>query len=180
MTSRYRVEIARRAVKSLTSLQRRDQQRIRAAIDLVADEPRPLVASRRPARRTVPGTRRRLPHRVPGHRRPPDRPPRTHRASPRRLPELISQLAPKAPFLLPEAGQRVVASCPCRLDTSGRTVRAPPRVRTRAYHSPQLLPPSADEGIPVAARAELQAARQDDDHEPWHEVKAELGLRCNR
>jgi mRNA interferase RelE/StbE len=39
--SRYEVEIARRAVKSLTRLPRREQQRIRAAIDLLADEPRP-------------------------------------------------------------------------------------------------------------------------------------------
>ena len=39
--SRYRVEIARRAVKAIAQLQRRDQQRIRAAIDLLADEPRP-------------------------------------------------------------------------------------------------------------------------------------------
>ena len=41
MTQRYRVEIARRAQRSLASLQRRDQQRVRAAIDLLADEPRP-------------------------------------------------------------------------------------------------------------------------------------------
>ena len=41
MTARYRVEIARRAQRSLASLQRRDQQRVRAAIDLLADEPRP-------------------------------------------------------------------------------------------------------------------------------------------
>lgn len=39
--SRYKVEIARRAVKSLARLPRREQQRIRAAIDLLADEPRP-------------------------------------------------------------------------------------------------------------------------------------------
>ena len=39
--SRYSVEIARRAVKAIAQLQRRDQQRIRAAIDLLADEPRP-------------------------------------------------------------------------------------------------------------------------------------------
>lgn len=37
----YRVEIARRAVKSLAALPRREQQRIRAAIDLLADNPRP-------------------------------------------------------------------------------------------------------------------------------------------
>ncbi len=39
--SRYEVKIARRAVKSLARLPRREQQRIRAAIDLLADEPRP-------------------------------------------------------------------------------------------------------------------------------------------
>jgi mRNA interferase RelE/StbE len=39
--SRYQVLVARRAVKTLAGLQRRDQQRIRAAIDLLADEPRP-------------------------------------------------------------------------------------------------------------------------------------------
>ncbi|HUF33956.1 MAG TPA: type II toxin-antitoxin system RelE/ParE family toxin [Acidimicrobiales bacterium] len=39
--SRYEVHIARRAVKSLARLPRREQQRIRAAIDLLADEPRP-------------------------------------------------------------------------------------------------------------------------------------------
>ena len=37
----YRVEIARRAVKTLSSLPRKEQQRIRAAIDLLADTPRP-------------------------------------------------------------------------------------------------------------------------------------------
>lgn len=37
----YRVELARRAVKALSALARRDQQRIRAAIDLLADNPRP-------------------------------------------------------------------------------------------------------------------------------------------
>lgn len=37
----YRVEIARRAVKALSALPRREQQRIRAAIDLLADNPRP-------------------------------------------------------------------------------------------------------------------------------------------
>ena len=41
MTGRYQVEIARRAVKLLASLPRPDQQRIRAAIDLLANEPRP-------------------------------------------------------------------------------------------------------------------------------------------
>ena len=39
--SRYRVEIARRAVKALARLPRQDQQRVRAAIDLLADTPRP-------------------------------------------------------------------------------------------------------------------------------------------
>jgi mRNA interferase RelE/StbE len=39
--SRYTVEIARRAVKSITALPRPEQQRVRAAIDLLADEPRP-------------------------------------------------------------------------------------------------------------------------------------------
>jgi mRNA interferase RelE/StbE len=39
--SRYRVEIARRAVKSIAALPRNEQQRIRAAIDLLADNPRP-------------------------------------------------------------------------------------------------------------------------------------------
>jgi mRNA interferase RelE/StbE len=41
VTRQYRVEIARRAVKALSTLTRRDQQRIRAAIDLLAEEPRP-------------------------------------------------------------------------------------------------------------------------------------------
>jgi mRNA interferase RelE/StbE len=39
--SRYRVEIARRAVKSIAALPRKEQQRVRAAIDLLADNPRP-------------------------------------------------------------------------------------------------------------------------------------------
>jgi mRNA interferase RelE/StbE len=39
--SRYTVEIARRAVKSITALPRSEQQRVRAAIDLLAGEPRP-------------------------------------------------------------------------------------------------------------------------------------------
>ena len=39
--SRYRVAIARRAVKSIARLPRRDQHRVRAAIDLLANEPRP-------------------------------------------------------------------------------------------------------------------------------------------
>ncbi len=37
----YRVEIARRAVKALAALPRLEQQRIRAAIDLLTDNPRP-------------------------------------------------------------------------------------------------------------------------------------------
>jgi mRNA interferase RelE/StbE len=37
----YRVQIARRAVKTIAALPRREQQRIRAAIDLLADTPRP-------------------------------------------------------------------------------------------------------------------------------------------
>ena len=39
--SRYAVEIARRAVKSIAGLPRTEQRRVRAAIDLLADEPRP-------------------------------------------------------------------------------------------------------------------------------------------
>jgi mRNA interferase RelE/StbE len=39
--SKYRVEIARRAVKALAALPRREQQRVRAAIDLLTDNPRP-------------------------------------------------------------------------------------------------------------------------------------------
>lgn len=39
--SRYRVEIARRAIKALAGLPRQEQQRIRAAIDLLSDNPRP-------------------------------------------------------------------------------------------------------------------------------------------
>lgn len=41
MTATYEVRLARRAERSLASLQRRDQQRIRAALDLLADNPRP-------------------------------------------------------------------------------------------------------------------------------------------
>ncbi len=41
MTSRYEIRIARRAVKSLAGLERREQQRIRAAIELLAENPRP-------------------------------------------------------------------------------------------------------------------------------------------
>jgi mRNA interferase RelE/StbE len=39
--SHYRVEIARRAIKSIAKLPRREQQWVRAAIDLLANEPRP-------------------------------------------------------------------------------------------------------------------------------------------
>ncbi|MCY3950925.1 MAG: type II toxin-antitoxin system RelE/ParE family toxin [bacterium] len=39
--SRYTVETARRAVKAIAQLPRVEQQRVRAAIDLLADEPRP-------------------------------------------------------------------------------------------------------------------------------------------
>lgn len=38
---RYEVRVARRAIKAIERLERRDQQRVRAAIDLLADEPRP-------------------------------------------------------------------------------------------------------------------------------------------
>lgn len=38
---RYEVRLARSAVRSLEDLQRRDQQRIRVAIDLLAENPRP-------------------------------------------------------------------------------------------------------------------------------------------
>jgi mRNA interferase RelE/StbE len=41
VSSQYAVQVARRAVKVIASLPRRDQQRIRAAIDLLADNPRP-------------------------------------------------------------------------------------------------------------------------------------------
>ena len=37
----YRVEISRRALKSLRVLPRKDQQRVRAVIELLADNPRP-------------------------------------------------------------------------------------------------------------------------------------------
>ncbi len=38
---RYRVEIARRATKALAGLPRQEQQRVRAAIDLLVDNSRP-------------------------------------------------------------------------------------------------------------------------------------------
>lgn len=41
MTATYEVRLARRAARSLASLERREQQRIRAALDLLADNPRP-------------------------------------------------------------------------------------------------------------------------------------------
>ena len=41
MSGRYRVEVSRLAVKELASLARPDQQRIRAAIDLLGEDPRP-------------------------------------------------------------------------------------------------------------------------------------------
>lgn len=39
--SQYTVEFARRAIKSISRLPRKEQQRVRAAIDLLAEEPRP-------------------------------------------------------------------------------------------------------------------------------------------
>lgn len=44
--SRYHVEISRRAYKTLATLPRREQQRIRAAIDLLAGTPRPPNATK--------------------------------------------------------------------------------------------------------------------------------------
>jgi mRNA interferase RelE/StbE len=41
VTPRYTVEIARRAVTVITALPRPEQQRVRAAIDLLAATPRP-------------------------------------------------------------------------------------------------------------------------------------------
>lgn len=41
MSGPYRVEIARRSSKSLAVLPRQEQQRVRAAIDLLAATPRP-------------------------------------------------------------------------------------------------------------------------------------------
>ena len=40
------VEVARRSLKALSGLPRREQQRIRAAIDLLAEQPRPPAAVR--------------------------------------------------------------------------------------------------------------------------------------
>ena len=39
--NRYTAEIARRAIKSIATLPRKEQQRVRAAIDLLASDPRP-------------------------------------------------------------------------------------------------------------------------------------------
>lgn len=39
--NRYRIEVARRAAKTIATLPRKDQQRIRAVIELLADNPRP-------------------------------------------------------------------------------------------------------------------------------------------
>lgn len=41
MTAGYEIRISRRAAKALNALERRDQQRIRAAIELLAENPRP-------------------------------------------------------------------------------------------------------------------------------------------
>ena len=41
MSDGYRVEIARRALTSIRALPRKEQQRVRAAIELLADTPRP-------------------------------------------------------------------------------------------------------------------------------------------
>ena len=44
--SRYRAEIARRALEALAALSRIEQQRVRAAIDLLADNPRPPACTK--------------------------------------------------------------------------------------------------------------------------------------
>ncbi len=41
MNPTYRVELARRATKALAALPRQEQQRVRAAIDLLVEAPRP-------------------------------------------------------------------------------------------------------------------------------------------
>lgn len=41
MSDRYRVEVARRAVKAVAALPRPEQRRVQAAIDLLAETPRP-------------------------------------------------------------------------------------------------------------------------------------------
>lgn len=38
---RHRVQIARRAIKTMDALPRKEQQRVRAAIDLLSETPRP-------------------------------------------------------------------------------------------------------------------------------------------
>ena len=44
--TRYAVQIARRAARTLAALPRGEQQRIRAAVDLLADQPRPPGATK--------------------------------------------------------------------------------------------------------------------------------------
>jgi mRNA interferase RelE/StbE len=41
MSATYEVRVARRAARSLASLERREQQRIRAALDILSSNPRP-------------------------------------------------------------------------------------------------------------------------------------------
>jgi mRNA interferase RelE/StbE len=41
VTAGYRVELARRTLKSIQALPKKEQQRVRAAIELLADTPRP-------------------------------------------------------------------------------------------------------------------------------------------
>lgn len=41
MTPRHEIRIARRAARALSALERREQQRIRAAMELLAGNPRP-------------------------------------------------------------------------------------------------------------------------------------------
>ena len=41
MTRTYEVRLARRVTRALSALQHREQQRIRAALDLLAENPRP-------------------------------------------------------------------------------------------------------------------------------------------
>jgi hypothetical protein len=56
MSQHYDVRLARRAVRSLALLQRQEQLRIRAAIDLLAENPRPPGLWGTPGRtRCVPG-----------------------------------------------------------------------------------------------------------------------------
>ncbi|MCP9860809.1 MULTISPECIES: type II toxin-antitoxin system RelE/ParE family toxin [unclassified Cyanobium] len=40
-SGRYEIRLARRALRSLSGLQQRDQQRVASVIDLLADNPRP-------------------------------------------------------------------------------------------------------------------------------------------